>query len=38
MKNLKDWESEVEKAIREAMEQGKLDNLKGKGKPQDLSS
>ena len=28
MKNLKDWESEVEKAIREAMEQGKLDNLK----------
>jgi hypothetical protein len=37
MKNLKDWESEVEKAMREAMEQGKFDNLKGKGKPQDLS-
>ncbi len=37
MKNLTDWESEIEKAIREAMEEGKFDNLKGKGKPQDLS-
>jgi hypothetical protein len=37
VKSLKDWESESEKAIREAMEQGKFDNLKGKGKPQDLS-
>ncbi|MCC7353830.1 MAG: DUF1992 domain-containing protein [Anaerolineae bacterium] len=37
MKSLRDWESEIDKSIREAMEQGKFDNLPGKGKPQDLS-
>src|SRR4051812_32410956 len=29
----KPWESVVEKQIREAMEQGAFDNLKGKGQP-----
>ncbi|HXD30698.1 MAG TPA: DUF1992 domain-containing protein [Pyrinomonadaceae bacterium] len=31
------WESSVEKQIREAIEDGKFDNLPGKGKPLDLS-
>ena len=34
---MKRWESSVEKQIREAMEEGKFDNLPGKGKPIDLS-
>ena len=32
----KDWESSVEKQIREAIEHGEFDNLRGKGKPLDL--
>src|SRR2546422_10092782 len=31
------WESLVDQKIREAMEQGELDNLAGKGEPIDLS-
>lgn len=31
------WENHVEKQIREAMERGDFDNLKGKGKPLDLT-
>jgi DnaJ family protein C protein 28 len=31
------WESAVEKQIREAMERGDFDNLPGRGKPLDLS-
>jgi DnaJ homolog subfamily C member 28 len=34
---LKNWESLVDKKIREAMEQGEFDNLAGKGEPIDLS-
>jgi len=34
---MKRWESSVEKQIREAMEDGKFDNLPGHGKPVDLS-
>jgi len=30
------WESAVEEQIREAMERGEFDNLKGKGKPQNF--
>jgi len=33
----KDWESEIERQIREAMERGEFDNLPGKGKPLDLT-
>lgn len=32
----RDWETAVEKSIREAMERGDFDNLSGKGKPLDL--
>jgi DnaJ family protein C protein 28 len=32
----KNWESAVEKQIREAMEHGEFDNLRGAGKPLDL--
>jgi DnaJ family protein C protein 28 len=32
-----DWESTVERQIREAMERGEFDNLPGKGKPLDLT-
>ncbi|MBI5876826.1 MAG: DUF1992 domain-containing protein [Chloroflexi bacterium] len=32
------WENHVEMQIREAMERGDFDNLKGKGKPLDLTS
>lgn len=32
-----DWESAVEKQIREAIERGDFDNLPGRGKPLDLS-
>ena len=32
----KNWESSIEKQIREAMEHGEFDNLRGKGKPLDL--
>lgn len=30
---MKDWESAIDKAIREAQERGEFDNLLGKGKP-----
>ncbi len=33
-----DFEKSVESIIREAMERGEFDNLKGKGKPLDLSA
>ena len=33
----REWESAVEKSIREAIERGEFENLSGKGKPQDLS-
>jgi DnaJ family protein C protein 28 len=33
----RDWESAVEKQIREAMERGEFDHLRGAGKPLDLS-
>jgi DnaJ family protein C protein 28 len=33
----RDWESAVEKQIREAMERGDFDNLRGTGKPLDLN-
>jgi DnaJ family protein C protein 28 len=32
-----DWEASVDKQIREAMERGDFDNLRGAGKPLDLS-
>jgi hypothetical protein len=32
----KQWEDATEKTIREAMERGEFDNLRGKGKPLDL--
>lgn len=32
----RDWEAVVEKQIREAIERGEFDNLRGKGKPLDL--
>jgi len=32
----RDWETAIEKTIREAMERGDFDNLAGKGKPLDL--
>lgn len=32
----REWESAVEKSIREAIERGEFENLTGKGKPQDL--
>ncbi len=32
----RDWESAIEKQIREAMERGDFDNLPGRGKPLDL--
>jgi len=35
-KSIPDWESGVEKSIREAMERGEFDHLPGKGKPLDL--
>jgi DnaJ homolog subfamily C member 28 len=34
---LKNWESLIDKTIREAMEQGEFDDLEGKGEPIDLS-
>jgi DnaJ homolog subfamily C member 28 len=34
---LKDWESLIDKKIREAMERGEFDDLSGKGEPIDLS-
>jgi DnaJ family protein C protein 28 len=34
---LKNWESLIDKKIREAMERGEFDNLSGKGEPIDLS-
>ncbi len=34
----KDWESWIDQQIREAQDQGKFDNLPGKGKPLDLPS
>lgn len=36
-RSLSDWESTVEKQIREAMERGEFENLPGAGKPLDLS-
>jgi len=33
----KDWESAIDKQIREAMERGEFDNLPGQGKPIDLT-
>lgn len=36
-RNPRDWESWLDQAIREAREQGKFDNLPGKGKPVDLT-
>ncbi len=33
----KDWESAIDRQIREAMERGAFDNLPGKGKPLDLA-
>ncbi len=35
-KTIKDWESGVEKTIREAIERGEFDHLPGKGKPLNL--
>ena len=35
-RSLRDWESAVDKTIREAIERGDFENLPGKGKPQDL--
>jgi DnaJ homolog subfamily C member 28 len=35
---LRDWESSIEKAIREAMERGDFQDLTGRGKPLDLTS
>jgi hypothetical protein len=35
-RTLTEWEDAIEKQIREAMERGEFDNLKGKGKPLDL--
>ena len=35
-RTLFEWEDAIEKQIREAMERGEFDNLKGKGKPLDL--
>lgn len=35
-RSLDDWESAVDKQIREAMERGEFDNLPGAGKPLDL--
>jgi DnaJ family protein C protein 28 len=35
-RSLSDWESAVEKQIREAMERGEFENLPGAGKPLDL--
>jgi hypothetical protein len=32
-RTLKDWESSVDQTLREAIERGEFDNLKGKGKP-----
>ena len=34
---MKDWESLIDKQIREAMERGEFDDLSGKGEPIDLS-
>ena len=34
---MKNWESLIDKKIREAMERGEFDNLAGKGEPIDLS-
>lgn len=34
---LREWESVVEKQIREAMERGEFENLSGNGKPLDLN-
>jgi DnaJ family protein C protein 28 len=36
-RTLRDWESAIDKQIREAMERGEFDNLPGAGKPLDLS-
>lgn len=36
-RSLADWESAVEKQIREAMERGEFDHLPGAGKPLDLT-
>ncbi len=36
-RSLQDWESSIDKQIREAMERGEFDNLPGAGKPLDLS-
>lgn len=35
-RSLEDWESAIDKQIREAMERGAFDNLPGAGKPLDL--
>jgi len=35
-KTPRDWESAIDKKIREAMERGEFDNLRGAGKPQNL--
>lgn len=34
---LQEWESSVDKTLREAIERGEFDNLRGKGKPLDLN-
>lgn len=36
-RTMRDWESAIDKQIREAMERGEFDNLPGAGKPLDLS-
>ncbi|HEV7663802.1 MAG TPA: DUF1992 domain-containing protein, partial [Chloroflexota bacterium] len=38
MRKLPQWESAVDKQIREAQERGDFDNLPGRGKPLDLTS
>ena len=35
-RTLKDWESAVDQTLRQAIERGEFDNLKGKGKPLEL--
>lgn len=37
MDNERDWSGLIEDRIREAMERGEFDNLRGKGKPLDLN-
>ena len=36
-RSLEDWESAIDKQVREAMERGDFDNLRGTGKPLNLA-